>query len=53
MQIDLKRLLAASGNKSFQTNSIMDPSDHVDLSGPDVKMASAQDKSYAKNRKDS
>lgn len=53
MQIDLKRQLKSSGNESYQTDSIMDPTDQVGLSGSDVKMASAHDKSYAKTRKDS
>ena len=53
MEIDLKRQLVSSGNGSYQTNSIIDPTEHVDLSGTDVKMASAHDKSYAKTRKDS
>ena len=53
MQIDLHRQLASTGNASYSTSSVIDPSEQVDITGADIKMASAHDKSYGKTRKDS
>ena len=52
MQIDCQKHLAFSGNASFKTDSIIDPTEHVDLSGSGVKMAVVNEK-YTKARKDS
>lgn len=53
MEIDLRRQLATSGNQSYCTDTIIKPTEQIELSGPDVTMAAGHEKSYAKTRKDS